>query len=110
MRRLIFRLAAVATIVAMVAGTGIRTTATANSPANRLDLAAMALDGGDLPEGALLYREQYRTPGQFAEASGGAAPREDLANAGMRWFYESRYVVPTDDEEDVRLVYRSYVS
>src|SRR5688572_18878383 len=57
MRRLIFRLAAVVTIMAMVAGTGIRTTATANSPANRLDLAAMALDGSDLPEGALLYLE-----------------------------------------------------
>lgn len=109
MRRLAIRMAAIVTILALIAGTGLRATEAANEPANRLDLAAMTLDGDDLPDGALLYIEQYLTPAQLASASGQAVPREELANAGLRWYYESRYVVPTEEEDDVRLVYRSYV-
>jgi hypothetical protein len=108
-RRLVVRLTAVAMILVLVAGAGGRGADAQGEPAVRLDLAAMALDGNDLPGDALLYVEQYLTPGQLAGLTGGAVPREELADAGLRWFYESRYVVPTEDEADIRLVYRSYV-
>src|SRR5688572_1050411 len=107
-RRMVSRLAMLAIVLVLLAGAGARGTGAANEPVNRLDLAAMTLDGNDLPEGALLFVEQYLTPGQFAKATGGAVPREELADAGLRWYYESRYVVPTEDEGAVRLVYRFY--
>jgi hypothetical protein len=106
-RRLVVRLVAVAAMLALVGGVGTRSAGAAS--VTRLDLAAMTLDGNDLPDDALLYVEQYLTPGQLASASGGAFEREELSDAGLRWFYESRYVVPTEDQLDVRLVYRSYV-
>jgi hypothetical protein len=106
-RRLVVRIAAVAAMLALVAGLGPKSAGAAS--VTRLDLAAMTLDGNDLPDDALLYVEQYLTPGQLAGASGGAFEREELADAGLRWFYESRYVVPTEDLNAIRLVYRSYV-
>ena len=110
--RLATSAAAIAMLLALVIGPGFGTRpgrAAQNEPVVRLDLAAMALDGNDLLGGALLYVEQYLTPGQLLEVTGGTVEREELANAGLRWFYESRYVVPTDDQQAVRLVYRSYL-
>ena len=108
-RRLAARLMVLTTVLALVAGTGGRVTEAQNELVRRLDLAAMTLDGNDLPDGALLYVEQYLTPGQFVQATGGLVERQELADAGLRWYYESRYVVPTEDQGAVRLVYRSYV-
>jgi hypothetical protein len=101
-------LAALAVALLVGMGAAGRPVAAQEGPVQRLDLAAMVLDDGDLGNLARLYVEQYLTPGQLAKASGGAVSREELADAGLRWFYESRYVVRTDDETAVRLVVRSY--
>ena len=71
-----------------------------------LDLAAMVLEGGDLPEEYDLSDEAYADAEQFSwNYTGGAIPVEALEETGFIRFYQSQYFT-TDGE---RLI-RSYAS
>ncbi len=73
--------------------------------APRLDLAAMALDSTDMPEGFTLFYEIY-IPGDriSADLTGGLITPDEIASSGLQWYYESVYL---NADGTVRL--RSYV-
>ncbi|MBA2277811.1 MAG: hypothetical protein H0W06_08610, partial [Chloroflexia bacterium] len=71
-----------------------------------LDLAAMALDAGDLPPDYRLVSEAYASPELFsAQYTGGAVAVEELEATGFIRFYESRYASANGQQ-----VVRSYAS
>jgi C-terminal peptidase prc len=59
----------------------------------RLDLAAMALDADDLPQGSRLLSESYTTGTEWAAESfpGDERARRVMLEAGLEWRYESAY-------------------
>ena len=66
-------------------------------PAERLDLAAMVLDLGDLPEelGYFEYQDFLtRADGIAAGYEGTPIAPEEVTATGLRWFYESAYRSP----------------
>jgi hypothetical protein len=66
--------------------------ATPSTIRDRLDLAAMTLDGADLPSGYSYVFESYVPADQAAsQLTDGAVSEEDLAATGFRWFYQSTY-------------------
>ena len=62
----------------------------------RLDLAAMALDAGDLPEGFALQSESYTAAPDWVELAfpGDAEAQRTITEAGLEWWYESTYGLP----------------
>ncbi len=59
----------------------------------QLDLAAMALDSTDMPEGFTIFYELY-VPGDHisSDLTGGRITPEEVASSGLEWYYESVYL------------------
>jgi C-terminal peptidase prc len=62
----------------------------------RLDLAAMALDADDLPEGFVLQSESYTAGADWVNRAfpGNGEARQTISDAGLEWWYESTYGLP----------------
>ncbi|HRA46957.1 MAG TPA: hypothetical protein PK819_02680 [Thermomicrobiales bacterium] len=58
----------------------------------RPDLAAMVLDSSSLPDGWLLYGEQYIAPEQLVQGLAGLVSADEIEALGMTGYYESTYV------------------
>lgn len=102
---------ALAAALAAVLGGSAAQDATPGAVPDRLDLAAMALDSGDLPEEYLRSGERYITGEEFGRLLGvaGEITSDEVAATGLRWFYDSNYA-STNGTDRIRTYLEEYAN